>query len=75
DDGGGKVVVLRDGDNKYIDLGRKRRVGVTKFKAAVLVDIREYYDAGGQMKPGKKGISLAEDEWKILKKSVPIIDK
>ena len=36
-----------------------RFVDVRDFKGKTLVDIREYYDAGGELKPGKKGISLS----------------
>ena len=35
-----------------------RFVYVRDFKGKALIDIREYYDAGGQLKPGKKGIAL-----------------
>ncbi|KAI0280983.1 transcriptional Coactivator p15-domain-containing protein, partial [Russula aff. rugulosa BPL654] len=38
----------------YLDLGRKKRVTVRSFKGNTLVDIREYYGADGEEKPGKK---------------------
>lgn len=37
------------------ELSTKRRVTVRKWRAAVLIDIREYYDDDGVSKPGKKG--------------------
>ena len=46
-------------DDDKIALGRMRFVDVRDFKGKTLVDIREYYDAGGELKPGKKGISLS----------------
>jgi hypothetical protein len=47
---------------KYIDLGKKKRATVRSFKGTLLLDIREYYGADGQEKPGKKGISLTLDQ-------------
>lgn len=36
------------------------------FKGAILIHIREYYDDGGQEKPGKKGIALKTEQWRQL---------
>lgn len=36
------------------------------FRAAVLIDLREFYDQDGVSKPGKKGISLSQEQWKAL---------
>lgn len=30
------------------------------------VDLREYYDAGGEIKPGKKGICLSAADWATI---------
>ncbi|TFK44715.1 transcriptional Coactivator p15-domain-containing protein [Crucibulum laeve] len=60
---------------KYIDLGKKKRVTVRAFKGIPLVDIREYYGATGEEKPGKKGISLTLEQWETLKDSSDAIDK
>ncbi|KAI8398238.1 Transcriptional Coactivator p15 (PC4) [Nakaseomyces glabratus] len=45
------------------DLGKNKRVTVRQFRNINLIDIREYYmdNATGEMRPGKKGISLTED--------------
>ncbi|KAE8895413.1 hypothetical protein PF005_g872 [Phytophthora fragariae] len=48
------------------ELTAKRRVTVRKWKAMKFVDIREFYDANGAAKPGKKGISLSPDQWEKL---------
>lgn len=36
------------------------------LRGAVLVQIREYYDAGGEQRPGKKGIALTLEQLKSL---------
>ena len=49
-------------------LGKKKFVDVREFKGMVLIDIREYYEnSEGEMKPGKKGISLNPAQWKVRK--------
>ncbi|KAA1474281.1 PC4-domain-containing protein [Dentipellis sp. KUC8613] len=62
-----------EGD-KYIDIGKKKRVTVRKFKGNVLIDIREYWGEEGDEKPGKKGISLSGDQWKSLTEAAQAID-
>ena len=47
---------------QYIDLGKKKRATVRSFKGIVLLDIREFYGADNQEKPGKKGISLTLEQ-------------
>ncbi|KAF9268894.1 PC4-domain-containing protein [Marasmius fiardii PR-910] len=70
------VQVHKNADgNSYIDLGKKKRATVRTFKNKPLVDIREFYGDNGDEKPGKKGISLTDEQWDVLKKSVPIIDR
>jgi len=63
-----------DGE-KYIDLGKKKRATVRSFKGIPLLDIREFYGADGQEKPGKKGISLTLDQWEALRESANTIDQ
>ena len=60
-----KIHTNPEGD-KYIDLGKKKRAVVRSFKGIPLLDIREYYEAEGQAKPGKKGISLTIDQVSTL---------
>ncbi|KIM91823.1 hypothetical protein PILCRDRAFT_809789 [Piloderma croceum F 1598] len=62
-----------EGD-KYVDLGKKKRATVRTFKGITLLDIREFYGADGDEKPGKKGISLTIDQWDALKHSTSAID-
>ena len=41
--------------NPYWEVGSNRRIGVSQFKGATLVNIREYYTApDGELRPGKK---------------------
>ncbi|KAF9012344.1 transcriptional Coactivator p15-domain-containing protein [Cyathus striatus] len=59
---------------KFIDLGKKKRATVRAFKGIPLIDIREYYGAGNELQPGKKGISLTIDQWEALKKGSGLLD-
>lgn len=51
-----------------------RRVGVSKFRNNTLINIREYYEQDGDIKPGKKGISLSIEQYKALLKAIPAIN-
>ncbi|RXW16720.1 hypothetical protein EST38_g9134 [Candolleomyces aberdarensis] len=68
--------VLKNSEGeKYVDLGKKKHATVRTFKGMKLVDIREYYNAGGEDKPGKKGISLTLDQWNTLIAASDTIDQ
>ena len=54
-------------DETYSELSRKRRFTVCDWEGAVKVDIREFYERDGKLLPGKKGISLTLDQYKIMK--------
>lgn len=59
------------------DLGKNKRVTVRQFRNINLIDIREYYldQSTGEMRPGKKGISLTEDLYdELLKHRLNIDD-
>ncbi|CAM9021179.1 unnamed protein product [Wickerhamomyces anomalus] len=49
---------LEENANYVLQLGKNKRVSVRKFKKVNLVDIREYYEADGEMRP--------EDQWWLL---------
>ncbi len=51
-----------------------RRIGISHFRNNTLINIREYYDSAGQMRPGKKGISLSLDQYKALIRAIPDIN-
>ncbi|POS86191.1 hypothetical protein EPUL_005264 [Erysiphe pulchra] len=51
-----------------------RRVEISEFKGAHLINIREFYQKDGEYLPGKKGISLNLDQYKAFIKAVPAIN-
>ncbi|XP_052423792.1 SUB1 regulator of transcription a [Carassius gibelio] len=62
-------------DNMF-QIGKMRYVSVRDFKGKVLIDIREYWiDQEGEMKPGRKGISLNPEQWNQLKEQISEIDE
>ncbi|KAJ7096291.1 transcriptional Coactivator p15-domain-containing protein [Mycena epipterygia] len=66
-----------DGE-KYIDLGKNKRATVRSFKGTTLIDIREFYadKESGELKPGKKGISLGVDQqWETLQRVGKTVDQ
>ncbi|XP_036383554.1 SUB1 regulator of transcription b [Megalops cyprinoides] len=64
-----------DKDDNMFQIGKMRYVSVRDFKGKVLIDIREYWmDQEGEMKPGRKGISLNPEQWNQLKEQISDID-
>ncbi|KXS18940.1 ssDNA-binding transcriptional regulator [Gonapodya prolifera JEL478] len=63
-----------DNGDPFWPLGKDRRVTLSSFKGRKMVNIREYYDAGGTLKPGKKGIALSIEQYEALKRSLPLVD-
>lgn len=59
---------MNDDGSEYFSLGRSRRISLTSYKGSKLIDIREFYEdkKTGDMKPGKKGITLNQSEWKNI---------
>ena len=68
-----KDIIVEENEVKFI-LDNKKRITVHKFKGQIKVDIREFYDSNGEMRPGKKGISLSLDNWEKLKGFIDNID-
>ena len=60
--------------NAVFDLNQKKKVRISKFKGAILIDFREYWDNNGEMCPTKKGVSLTLDAYYKLKELMPSID-
>ncbi|KJH45750.1 transcriptional Coactivator p15 [Dictyocaulus viviparus] len=65
-----------DGE-EMIEIGHMRFVTVRNFRGKALVDIREYYldKSSGEMRPGKKGISLSREQYQNFKAVLDAIDK
>ncbi|KAK4890315.1 hypothetical protein LTR27_010958 [Elasticomyces elasticus] len=63
-----------DEGNEYWELSRIRRVGVSTFKNATMVNIREYYEKDGKSLPGKKGISLSIDQYTTFLAILPQLE-
>jgi len=63
-------------ENEVVALAPTKRVTVRKWNNATLVDIREYYQKGGEgpYLPGKKGISLSADQWRALREKIDRIE-
>ncbi|KAJ3675224.1 hypothetical protein LUZ60_004266 [Juncus effusus] len=57
------------------ELAKNRRLTVRKWQGKLWVDIREFYEKDGKSLPGKKGISLPLDQWKILREHMDKIDE
>ena len=77
-----KVEETKEGPQKnadgeyFFDLGNKKRVTVREFKGNTLIDIREFYEAdGGEMRPGKKGISLNPKQFEAFVANTEAIQK
>lgn len=61
--------------NSFWPISSTRRVVVSEFKGKSMVSIREYYkDSNGDLKPGKKGISLPLEQWNAVLKVVPHVN-
>lgn len=63
-----------DSEGRF-ELGNKKLLDVRKFKGKILIDVREYYEEGGALKPGRKGISLSLEQWRALESIVGEVDK
>lgn len=62
----GESTKAKDGEPEFWTLEKMRRVRINEFRGRKMVDIREYYEKGGEVLPGKKGICLSALQWNKL---------
>ncbi|EKE39180.1 hypothetical protein ENUP19_0317G0087 [Entamoeba nuttalli] len=63
-----------EGD-KYVQLGERKYVRLNQFKGTKYIDVREFYERDGELKPGQKGISLKDYEFEELVNNIDKIKK
>ncbi|XP_060604819.1 activated RNA polymerase II transcriptional coactivator p15-like, partial [Ruditapes philippinarum] len=63
------------GGEMMFPIARMRFATVSEFRGKVMVGIREFYEKDGEMRPGKKGISLSMEQWQKLKEQIDDIDQ
>lgn len=69
------ATAISDKDTDYTcKLAKNHQVSVKQFKGKLQVDIREYYEKGDELLPGKKGIALDLTQWDRLVAAVPDIN-
>ena len=57
-------------DERYrVEIGEKRFLRVRMYRGEPMVDIREFYEKDGELKPGFRGTSLRRDQWGVLHKN------
>ena len=60
------TIKRNESNEAYWPLSGTKRITVSEFKGKKMVHIREYYMAGDEMKPGKKGIALSVQDFELL---------
>jgi hypothetical protein len=63
-----------DDKEPKFELGKMRYATVREFRGKVMVDLREFYNADGDIRPGKKGLALSLEQWNTLKEHMGDID-
>eukprot|EP01083_Nonionella_stella_P210979 763324_1 len=58
---------VNDNEETYFNISPKRRVTIKEWEGNVLLDIREYYTKSEKELPGKKGISLTIQQYKLMR--------
>ncbi|KAI1200348.1 transcriptional Coactivator p15-domain-containing protein [Nemania serpens] len=63
-----------DEGNSFWSLSNTRRVVIQDFKGKTFINIREYYDNNGELRPGKKGIMLTLEQYDALLGAIPNVN-
>ena len=67
------VTKVGNKDIIVLNLSKSRKVSVSSYRGSILIHFREYYEKEGVISPGKKGIALTLDQWKLVKEHIPTI--
>jgi len=68
--------LLDESGNPFWEIGgRLRRVTVSEYNGSHLLGIREHFETGGKILPGKKGISLSMDQLNTMISILPQIEE
>lgn len=59
---------------KY-QLSRNRFISLENWRGSDMIDLREYYEKDGEMRPGKKGISLSSSQARAFASNISLIDE
>ncbi|KAJ2974177.1 hypothetical protein NUW58_g8742 [Xylaria curta] len=63
-----------DEGNSFWPLSNTRRITIQHFKGKDYINIREYYDNNGDIRPGKKGIMLTLEQYDALIAAIPAVN-
>lgn len=56
----------RSDESFALDLTGNKKTAISSFAGKSMVSIREYYEKDGTWLPGKKGITMPQDQWNAL---------
>ena len=45
---------------------KPKRVNINEYKGKSFVNIREWYEKDGELKPGFKGLTINKEQWQVV---------